>query len=132
MYREIGELKTRVDMLIDLSLKSEEKSDISRAAIHSRVNDLIERTAKVERSVIDLQDDVKVMKPVTDDVRRWKTVGMGALGAIGLAGVAMGVSFSDMLKRVANLLTGGKIGAIGLTLTSCAAYAATHAIPYPL
>ncbi|OHV84135.1 hypothetical protein LCM4573_00010 [Rhizobium sp. LCM 4573] len=46
------------------------------------------------------------MKPVTEDVKRWKLMGMGALGMMGIAGIALGVSFADALKRIAGLLMG--------------------------
>lgn len=35
------------------------------------------------------------MKPVTDDVKRWKLMGIGALGVIGIGGIVLGVTFAD-------------------------------------
>jgi hypothetical protein len=32
------------------------------------------------------------MRPVTDDVKRWKLMGIGALADIGIGGMAMGVT----------------------------------------
>lgn len=40
------------------------------------------------------------MKPVTDDVRRRKRAGPGALGGIGIGGVAMGMTFADANRRI--------------------------------
>lgn len=106
MQREIGMLTAKVDMLLESARRSEEKSDISRASMHRRMDDFADRMGKVEATVGDVQEDVKDMKPVTDEVRRWKLLGMGALGMIGIAGIALGVSFADALKRVARLLIG--------------------------
>lgn len=39
------------------------------------------------------------MKPVTDDVNRWKLMGIGALGVIGIGGM-VGVIFADALRRI--------------------------------
>jgi hypothetical protein len=36
-------------------------------------------------------------------------MGIGALGMIGVGGVALGVSFGDAVKRLLSLLTGGKL-----------------------
>lgn len=40
------------------------------------------------------------MRPVTDEVRRWKPMGMGALGVSVLAATALGATFSEALKRI--------------------------------
>src|SRR5690606_28761843 len=86
--------------------RSEEKSDVSRASMHRRMDEAVERIGDLEGSISSVQKDVTDMKPVTDDVKRWKLMGMGALGVIGIAGVAFGVSFADALKRIAALLVG--------------------------
>jgi|GEM_PF-5562613 Protein of unknown function (DUF1515). len=80
MQRELGELNAKVDTLLETGRRSEEKSDASRASMHRRVDELVDRTAKVELSVSALQEDVKDRKPVTDEMRRWKLIGLGALG----------------------------------------------------
>jgi hypothetical protein len=41
-----------------------------------------------------------------DDVRRWKLIALGALGMIGIAGIALGVSFANVLKRIALVILG--------------------------
>lgn len=42
-------------------------------------------------------------------VKRWRLIGLGALGVIGIAGMALGVIFADVVKRAFTILTGGKI-----------------------
>ncbi|MDX3930176.1 MAG: DUF1515 family protein, partial [Shinella sp.] len=58
-------------------------------------------------SVATVQDDVKEMKPVTDEVRRWKLMGMGALGVIGIGALAAGVTFAEAIRRIARIVVGG-------------------------
>lgn len=41
------------------------------------------------------------MKPVADDVKRWKLMGIGALGVTGIAAMALGVSFGEAIRRIA-------------------------------
>lgn len=106
MHREIGMLTAKVDMILETMRRSEEKSDVSRASMHRRMDDIVDRVGKVETTVTTVQDDVKEMRPVTEDVRRWKLIGMGALGMMGIAGISLGVSFADALKRVGAMVLG--------------------------
>ncbi|WP_119258906.1 DUF1515 family protein [Shinella zoogloeoides] len=86
--------------------RSDDKSDASRAKMHSRIDEVVGTVGEVQTTVAGLEKDVKDMKPVTDEVRRWKLLGMGALGMMGVGGIALGVSFADALKRIGTLLTG--------------------------
>lgn len=74
--------------------------------MHKRMDLLVDRVGKVEGNLAAVQEDVSEMRPVTDDVRRWKLMGLGALGMIGIAGMALGVSFADALKRFGLVLVG--------------------------
>lgn len=74
--------------------------------MHRRMDEVVDRVAKVENTASAVQDDIKEMRPITDDVRRWKLMGLGALGMIGIAGMALGVSFADALKRIAAIVVG--------------------------
>ncbi|MBB3458336.1 acyl carrier protein phosphodiesterase [Rhizobium sp. BK313] len=64
-------------MLIEASRRSEEKSDVSRASMHRRIDEMVDRVIKVETSMATVQDDISEMRPVTDDVKRWKLMGLG-------------------------------------------------------
>ncbi|MNE75389.1 hypothetical protein D3C80_1715440 [compost metagenome] len=86
--------------------RSEDKSAESRAGVHRRLDEAVDRIARVESSVASVNEDVAEMKPITDDVRRWRLIGIGALSMIGIGGVALGVSFADALKRIGGLLIG--------------------------
>jgi len=86
--------------------RAEDKSDESRAKMHSRIDDVVGTVGEVQTGVATLEKDVRDMKPITDDVKRWRLIGMGALGMIGVGGIALGVSFADALKRIAGLLIG--------------------------
>ncbi|NTG86225.1 DUF1515 domain-containing protein [Agrobacterium rhizogenes] len=106
IHQQIGSLAAKVDMLIEATRRSEEKSDVNRASMHRRMDEVVDRVAKVENTASAVQDDIKEMRPITDDVRRWKLMGLGALGMIGIAGMALGVSFADALKRIAAIVVG--------------------------
>lgn len=113
VHRQLGELVAGMHSLQeslkrveDQSRRSEDRAAESRAAVHRRMDEMVNRVGSVESSVSSLKDDVSEMKPITDDVRRWRLMGIGALSMIGIAGVALGVSFADALKRIAGLLIG--------------------------
>ncbi len=113
VHRQLGELvagmhglQESLRRVEEQSRRSEDKATESRAGMHRRMDEMVNRVGQVETSVSSLKDDVSDMKPVTDDVRRWKLMGIGALGMIGIGGIALGVSFADALKRVAGLLVG--------------------------
>ncbi|MCA1371220.1 DUF1515 family protein [Bradyrhizobium sp. BRP14] len=46
-------------------------------------------------------------RPITDDVRKWKLTGMGALAVIGI-GAALGVPIADVVKRGLAILLRGR------------------------
>ncbi|MBB3594354.1 hypothetical protein FHX08_004758 [Rhizobium sp. BK529] len=106
MNREIAVLATKVDMILDSIRRSEEKSDVSRASVHRRMDELVERVGTLENGVVSVQKDVTEMKPTIDDVRRWKLIGLGALGVIGFGGMAMGVTFADAIRRLGAVILG--------------------------
>lgn len=106
MHQQMGEVLAEIRNLRDAFRQAEIKSDTSRATMHQRMDQLVDRVGKVEGGVAAVQEDVTEMKPVTDEVRRWKLMGMGALGVTGLAAMALGVTFSEALKRIGMVLIG--------------------------
>jgi ElaB/YqjD/DUF883 family membrane-anchored ribosome-binding protein len=104
--RTLGELLAEVRNLKSTLDDHQEKSDKSRAALHQRVDTLVDRVGKTESSVNEVKKDIGEMKPVTDDVMRWKLIGIGALGVTGLAFTAIGVTFADVLRRLFLAISG--------------------------
>ncbi|MXN49452.1 DUF1515 domain-containing protein [Shinella kummerowiae] len=106
-HRQFGEfvagmhgLQDSIRRMEEAAKRSQDKSEASRAVVHRRLDEVVDRVGKVETSIVTVQEDVTEMKPVTDEVRRWKLMGMGALGITGLAAMALGVTFSEALKRI--------------------------------
>lgn len=113
VHRQLGELVAGMHGLQDsirrmeeASRRSEDKSEASRAVVHRRLDEVVDRVAKVEISIVTVQEDVTDMKPVTEEVKRWKLMGMGALAVTGLAAMALGVTFSEALKRIVMVVIG--------------------------
>jgi exoribonuclease R len=113
VHRQLGELVAGLralqdDMreIKDAQMRADDKSTQSRAVVHRRMDEMVSHVGALERNISTVQADVADMKPVTNDVKRWKLIGIGALGMIGIGGIALGVSFADVLKRVGALLLG--------------------------
>ncbi|WP_104667086.1 DUF1515 family protein [Ensifer adhaerens] len=60
----------------------------------------------LEASTATLAADVAEMKPVTDDVKRRKLMGIGALGVTGIAAMARGVGVAEAIRRIAFVILG--------------------------
>lgn len=106
LHQQMGEMLAEIRNLRDAFRQSEIKSDSSRASMHKRMDLLVDRVGKVEGSVAAVQEDVSEMRPVTDDVKRWKLMGIGALAMIGIGGMAMGVTFADAIRRLGIFVLG--------------------------
>jgi hypothetical protein len=103
---QLGAILTEVKNLKEEFRRSEDKSDISRAAVHRRMDEIVAQVGSLETSVAAAKADITDMKPVTEDVRKWKLMGMGALGVVGIGGTALGVMLAGVLENIAHLLKG--------------------------
>lgn len=67
------------------------------------MDDIVDEVGDLKSDVAVVKKDVSDMKPVTDDVKRWKLMGMGALAVVGIGGTALGVSIANSLEWVGKL-----------------------------
>ena len=113
VHRQLGELvagmrslQESIRRLEEGSMRAEDKTATSRAAVHRRMDQLVDRVGHVDASVVTIGEDVSEMRPITDDVKRWKLMGIGALGVTGTAAMALGVSFAEAIRRIAFVVIG--------------------------
>ncbi|KQX20961.1 hypothetical protein ASD01_29530 [Ensifer sp. Root423] len=113
VHRQLGELvagmrglQESIRRLEEGSVRAEDKAATSRAAVHQRMDQLVDRVGDLEASVSTIDSNVAEMKPVTDDVKRWKLMGIGALGVTGIAAMALGVSFAEAIRRIVFVIIG--------------------------
>lgn len=83
-----------------------ERADESRAVIHRRMDELVGRTGDLESEVRPITADMTEVKAVTDEVTRWKQMGLGALGVTGLAAGAIGSALTYFWSDLMRLLRG--------------------------
>lgn len=72
----------------------DEQRDEALNIIQDQVESLVTDTRYLKEVLV---DDVK---PVTDDVKRWRLMGLGALGIIGIGGTAFGAGMLWLLNQL--------------------------------
>lgn len=110
LFKAIGELSAEVKSLrrdIDASERragaENREADQKRAVVHRRMDELIEEFGVVKVHMATISTKVDDSKKVTDEVKKWKLMGIGALGVVGLAGAALGVTLASSVEWVAKL-----------------------------
>lgn len=108
IYKAVGLLSGQVEALrrdIDASERragaENREADEKRAIVHRRMDEIIAEVGGMKTDIATIKDDVKDSKKVTDEVKKWKLMGIGALGVVGLAGAALGVTLANSVEWVA-------------------------------
>lgn len=85
----------------------------SRAAVHRRMDDLVGQVGSVSAdlqgvkgTVTSLAGTVAQMKAVTDDVVRWRLMGMGALAVTGIGAAAIASIVTAYWAKLLRALVG--------------------------
>ena len=111
LYKAIGTLTAEVAGLRrDIqdaeatARQSDNRAIAHRAAVHRRVDDLGGEIGELKTDMAGVKRDVTDTKAVTDEVIRWKLMGLGALGVTGLAAGAISslltYFWSDLVRLV--------------------------------
>ena len=114
IYQAIGKLTAEVKSLQGAVEKAEraavhsaDQGVESRAAIHRRMDSVLTEVSQIKEDVAEMKTDVASAKQVTEEVKRWKLMGMGALGVTGIAAGAIGASISYWWEAIKRTLLGG-------------------------
>lgn len=107
--RTLGMLLSEVQNLRLAVDRQERKSDESRATMHARVDALVDRVGGIEGDISTVKRDIADVKPVTDEVKKWKIMGMTAIAIVGVGGAALGVTFGEAIKRLLAVILGRAI-----------------------
>jgi len=106
----IGRMEAEVSGLRRDFQAAELRSVDHRSAVHRRMDGIIEDLGEVKADVSAtaekieaVKDDVAEMKPVTDEVKRWKLMGIGALGVVGIGGASIGYAFQQPIDWLLKL-----------------------------
>lgn len=111
IYKSIGILTAEVQGLRRDMESSERRAalgnreaDEKRAAVHRRMDDIVAEVGDIKTDIATITEQVKDSKIVTDEVRKWKLMGLGALGVVGIGGTALGVSLANSFEWLTRFL----------------------------
>lgn len=110
IYKAIGALDANVAGLrrdIDASenraAAENREADDKRAVVHRRMDELIDEFGAMKIHMASVSTKVDDSNAVTDQVKQWKLMGLGALGVVGLGGTAFGVAIASYFEWIAKL-----------------------------
>ncbi len=110
IYKAIGMLSAQFESLrrdIDASERratmENREADEKRAVVHRRMDELIEELSGMKAHMASISTKVDDSKKVTDEVKKWKLMGIGALGVVGIGGTALGASLANSFEWLAKL-----------------------------
>ena len=108
IYKSIGGLTAEVQGLRRDMETSERRAslenreaDEKRAVVHRRMDEIVSEVGEIKTDIATITEQVKDSKAVTDDVKKWKLMGIGALGVVGLGGAALGVTLASSFEWLA-------------------------------
>lgn len=106
----IGDLRAEVRALHRMLETSDRRAAEHRQGVHRRMDGIVEDLGEVKAEVLvanqkieTVKEDVADMKPVTDEVKRWKLMGIGALGVVGVGGASIGYAFQQPIDWMLKL-----------------------------
>jgi glucose-6-phosphate isomerase len=110
IYKSIGILTAEVQGLRRDMEASERRAfaenreaDEKRAVVHRRMDEIVLEVSDIKTDIATITGQVADSKVVTDEVRKWKLMGIGALGVVGIGGTALGVSLANSVEWVSRL-----------------------------
>jgi membrane-bound lytic murein transglycosylase B len=114
---EIRHLREDINEMKSQTQRDQDKADISRAKVHARLDDVARSvTVLEEQRKTDAEQIKKVaeatskridsVEEVTDEVRRWKIMGITSITIVGIGAAALGITFADVVKRLLQMLGG--------------------------
>ena len=116
---EIRHLREDINEMKSQTQRDQDRADASRAKVHVRLDDVarsvtvLEEQRKTDAEQIKKVGDatskrIDSVEEVTNEVRRWKIMGITSITVVGIGAAALGITFSDAIKRILQML-GGRI-----------------------
>jgi membrane-bound lytic murein transglycosylase B len=114
---EIRHLRDDITEMKSQTQRDQDKADISRAKVHARLDQVaksvtvLEEQRKTDTEKLDALGEatskrLESVEVVTNEVKRWKIMGMTSISIVGIGAAALGITFADFFKRVLQLVVG--------------------------
>lgn len=85
--------------------KEQAKANDSRVVLHKRMDDIVDELSDVKADFAIVKPQIADAVTVTNDVKKWRLMGLGALGVVGIGGTAFGVSIASSFEWVTRLFS---------------------------
>lgn len=113
IYRAIGQLTAEVTSLrrdiqedAQTAVDAARRADEHRGVMHKRLDEIVNRTGKLEGEMSQVKDKLSDVTEVTDKVRAWELAGMGALAVTGIAASAVTALVAAYWQDILRVFTG--------------------------
>lgn len=113
IYKAIGTLSAQFDGLrrdIDAAERragaENREADEKRAIMHRRMDEVISEVSDIKVDIAQITSQVSDSKAVTDQVKQWKLMGLGALGVVGIAAGALGTIIATYWQDLIKIFRG--------------------------
>lgn len=114
---EIRHLRDDITEMKSQTQRDQDKADISRAKVHARLDQVaksvtvLEEQRKTDTEKLDALGEatskrLESVEVVTNEVKRWKIMGMTSISIVGIGAAALGITFADFFKRLLQMLVG--------------------------
>ena len=103
---EVSGLRRDIQESDQRAADSNRRADEHRTVVHRRVDELVAEVGGVKTDLVTVKRDLSDAKAVTEEVKRWKLMGLGALGVTGIAAGAIGSAVTYFWSDLLRLLRG--------------------------
>lgn len=86
--------------------RSETLAAASRSKIYEKTDELVDRVGAAEDRLKSVENKMAGVEKVTDEVTRWKQMGMGALAVTGLGAASIGAAVATYWDNFIRFLRG--------------------------
>lgn len=103
---EIRHLREDINEMKSQTQRDQDKADVSRAKVHARLDEVAKSVTVLEEQRRADADRLVSVEAVTNEVKRWKIMGMTSISIVGIGAAALGITFADAIKRLLQMLGG--------------------------
>lgn len=116
---EIRHMRDDITEMKAQTQRDQDRAGQSRDKVHARLDDVaksvtvLEEQRKTDADRLDtiaaaIASRLDSVETVTNEVKRWKIMGMTSISIVGIGAAAFGITFADFFKRLLQML-GGRI-----------------------
>ena len=98
--RVLGRVEGKLDALIERLDRSEQMAKESRTKMHDRLDTLTANSAKMESRVENMDERLKRVEPVAEDISKWRERGVGVLMFVGTISASVAAAVTAFWHKI--------------------------------